>query len=178
MSQKLRQKYLFSSQFRLSQSSILTMSREGEGSGDPRASFSYPLTPDPIAIPHLSAILMPRSLKSSGGHELLKHQILALARAKPIYRAIAVYSVGEGRRPYITSYITDFCRPPSYSIQGKAYSLIHPALFAERQSERRIGRSRSNRGLTTGQTRCSISRDFRYILPSLTPEEINIINVN
>jgi hypothetical protein len=55
-------------------------------------------------------------------------------RAKSIYPTIDVYVVGKGRRPSIPP-TTDFCLPPSYSIQGKAYSLTHPALVAECQSE-------------------------------------------
>lgn len=33
---------------------------------------------------------------------------------------------GKGRRPLFTSYTTDFCLPPSYSIQKKTHSPTHP----------------------------------------------------
>jgi hypothetical protein len=57
-------------------------------------------------------------------------------RAKLIYPTIDVYVVGKGRRPSFTSYIIDFCLPPSYSTLRKAYSLPHPSLVAECQSEK------------------------------------------
>ena len=135
MSQKLRQEYLFSSRFRLSQSSISTMRRRS--GGDPRLLFTSLLTR--IAIPHLSAILMPRSLKSSDSCNCWSID-LALPERNLFISAIAVYSVGKGRRPSIPPTSLTFASLLLIPSKEKLIDYLIPALVAECQSERRIGK--------------------------------------